>query len=183
MAFGMRGGEIRGPLSTYRGHYFIELLERKDARLTPFDEAREDCRALVLSEMRSKLAFERASALARAAMAPDSLEGVAEAESLLVATADPFTRSGYIPGLGRDLTLVGAAFAASQGDPPFAVEGDRGSYVVRVDSAEKSDPAAFEREKADLARRISQQKRGLAYTAWIAALEKEADIKDFRESF
>ena len=179
----MRRGEVRGPLSTYRGHYFIELLEHKHERQIPFNEAREDCRDLLLNAMRSDLAFERASALARAAMDADSLEQVAEAESLEVSSAGPFTRSGYVAGLGRDLTLVGAAFAASPEDPPFAVKGDRGSYVVRVDSAEETDPAAFESEKESLASRILQQKQGLAYTAWINALEEGAEIKDFRERF
>ncbi len=183
MAFKMRRGEVRGPLSTYRGHYFIELLERKDERQIPFNEAREDCRDLLLKDMRSDLAFERASALARAAMDADSLQQVAEAESLEVASAGPFTRSGYVAGLGRDLTLVGAAFAASPDDPPFAVKGDRGSYVVSVDSAEETDPAAFESQKESLARSILQQRQGLAYTAWISALEEGADIKDFRERF
>jgi peptidyl-prolyl cis-trans isomerase D len=182
LAFQMKRGAIRGPFTTSRGHYFIELADRKEERLKPFDEVRDNCRAAVLGEMRAELAYEKATAFAEAAAA-DSLERVAAAESLVVQTAGPFNMTGYIGGLGRDLILVGAAFAVEPDDPPLAVEGQRGSYVIRVDSVQKPDQKTYEKDKETLRQRMLQQRRGAAYAAWIARLEDKADIKDYRQAF
>lgn len=182
-AFQMEIGEVRGPITNYRGHYFIELIDRKRERLTPFEEAKEQCRNMILDEMRADMAYERALELKRAAAQAGGLEQAAEAESLEVKTAGPYNRSGYIPGVGRDIELLGATFATSQGDPPFVVKGVRGSYVVRVDLAERADPVAFEREKASLAQRLLQQKQGRAYSEWISSLQENADIDDYRERY
>lgn len=183
MAFEMTPGEVRGPITNYKGHYFIELTEKKAERLKPFDEAKEQCRNMVLDEMRADMAFERAEELRQSVAAAGSLEQAAQAESLEVKTAGPYSRSGYIPGVGRDPVLQGMSFAASTEDPPFAVKGVRGSYLVRVVSVERADPVAFEREKKTLEQSLLQQKQRRAYTAWIDNLQKNADIDDFRERY
>jgi peptidyl-prolyl cis-trans isomerase D len=183
MAFEMNPGEVRGPITSYRGHYFIELAEIKAERLVPFKEAKERCRVAVLDEIRAEMAYDRAMDLQRGIAAAGSLEAVAAAESLEVMVAGPYNRTGYIPGVGRDHTLLGMSFAASEGDPAFVVKGVRGSYVVRVDRAERSDPVAFEREKASLAQSVLRQKQGRAYTTWMGDLQESADIDDFRDRF
>jgi peptidyl-prolyl cis-trans isomerase D len=183
MAFEMTQGEVRGPITNYRGHYFIELAELRAERLKPFEEAEEQCRRMVLDEMRAEMAHEEALALHNSLATAGGLEQVAEAESLEVKSAGPYNRSGYIPGVGRDHALLGMTFAASQEDPPFVVRGVRGSYVVRVDLAERSDPVAFEREKQALAQRTLSQKQGRAYTTWMTDLQESAEINDFRERY
>ncbi len=182
MAFKMKQNTVRGPIRTYMGHYFLELLDRKEERLKPFDEAREECRRLLLNEIQADLAYEKATSLAEVAVSA-TLEGAAEAESLEVKTAGPFNRVGYITGIGRDHDLIGACFAASTGHPPLAVQGERGSYVVRVDEVEEPDMSAYESQKEELRDRLLLQKQGKLYTAWISALEEGADIKDYRERY
>ncbi len=181
LAFQMKKGAVRGPFTTSRGHYFIELMDRKEERLEPFEEVREACRSAVVIEMRSELAYEEASAFAEVAAAADSLEQAAAAESLVVSTAGPFNMTGYIGGLGRDLTLVGAAFAVEPGSPPIAVKGMRGSYVMRVDSVQKPGAEAYAKDKEALRQRMLQQRRTEAYTEWISGLEDKANIKDYRQ--
>jgi len=183
IAFEMKVGEVRGPLATYKGHYFIELADKKPERLKPFEEVADDCRRRLVEDLRADMAYRRAVELSKAAASADSLEQIAEAESLEVRTAGPFTRNGFVPGIGRDYQVIGAAFAAQPGDPPVAVKGSRGSYLLRVDSAQPLDEEAFAAEKQRLKQRILQQKQNRAYTAWIKGLEEKAKIKDYRDKY
>jgi len=182
-AFSMPVGEVRGPVSNYSGHYFIELLDRQKKRLKSFDEVRDECFAALRDERRADAAFAKAQSIAAAAAGVDSLEGVALAESLEVKTAGPFNRSGYVVGVGREPKLAGAAFADSVGAPPVAVKGTRGSYVIRVDEVKEPDPEGFEENKASLIQSLIQQKQNRAYNQWIAELKEEAEIKDLRDKY
>jgi hypothetical protein len=179
----MSVGGARAPLSSYKGHYFIELTGKKKSRLKAFEEVRDECFTALLDEMRSEMAHEKAQSLTMAISRGDSLEHVAAAESLEVKTAGPFNRSGYVVGIGREATLVGASFAGSVGGPPLAVKGTRGSYVVRVDDIQEPDPAVLEQQVAGLAVRLAQQKQSQAYSEWMARLEEKSDIEDFRDGY
>jgi peptidylprolyl isomerase/peptidyl-prolyl cis-trans isomerase D len=182
-AFSMSVGEVRGPVSNYSGHYFIELLDRQKERLKSFEEVRDECFAALRDERLADAAFAEAQSIAAAAAGVDSLEGVAMAESLEVKTAGPFNRSGYVVGVGREPRFAGAAFADSVGAPPVAVKGTRGSYVIRVDAVKEPDPEGFEENKASLIQSLRQQKQNRAYNQWLAELKEEADIKDFRDKY
>jgi hypothetical protein len=182
-AFSMTVGGVRGPLSTYRGHYFIELMDKKESRLKAFEEVRDDCLTILRDEKRAEMAYEKALSYAGAISAGDSLEHVAEAESLEVKSAGPFNRSGYVVGIGREPRMVGASFAGSIGGPALAVKGVRGSYVIRVEGIAESDPAGFEEQTASLLDDFLRQKQSRAYSEWMAKLQDEADIDDFRDGY
>ena len=182
-AFSMSVGEARGPVSNYRGHYFIELLDKQKERLKSFEEVRDECLTTLRENRRAEAAFAKAQSIAAAVSGVDSLESVAEAESLEVKTAGPFNRSGYVVGVGREPRFAGAAFADTVGAPPVAVKGTMGSYVIRVDEIKKADPAGFEENRASLMTSLIQQKQNRAYSQWIAELKEEADIEDFRDNY
>jgi peptidyl-prolyl cis-trans isomerase D len=182
-AFSMAVGTVKGPLTTYRGHYFIELEDKKESRLKSFEEVRDECFTMLKDELRADMAYKKAEAMAQTVSSGQTLEQVAQAESLEVKSAGPFNMSGYVVGVGREPALVGAAFSGTVGGPALAAKGQRGSYVIRVDEIQKPDPEGFEKQKASLADNLLMQKQSRAYTEWMQRLKDKADIKDYREGY
>jgi peptidyl-prolyl cis-trans isomerase D len=137
-AFNAKPGEVTGPVRSPFGFHLIQVLEKKDAALVPFEEVKEQIRARLAFTRAGELAATKAKELAAqlakekpksndalAALAKNQA-GVTYSETGKFGIADP------IAGLGRVPPLNAAAFAVKKGDVTEAVQAPRGWAVVYV---------------------------------------------------
>ncbi|MBU2636762.1 MAG: hypothetical protein KJ963_06725, partial [Bacteroidetes bacterium] len=101
----------------------------------------------------------------------------------IISTSGPFTPAGGIPGIGRDLMLIGSVQALNVGDISKPIEGMRGYYIVKMLEKNTIDSTAYNTQKEMLVTQILQGKKSQFLSDWLEQLKKKADIEDNRDIF
>ncbi|MFB6247852.1 MAG: peptidyl-prolyl cis-trans isomerase [Salinibacter sp.] len=87
-----------------------------------------------------------------------------------------------VPGIGNDPAFSGTVFGLDEGETSGVVEGANAAYVVRVTSKqEPADLTASKRQK--IRQKLLKQRQQRVSKQWLAALKKDATIKDMRQQF
>lgn len=110
--FGMKAGEVVGPIETEFGWHLIRLEQVKSASIRPFDDAAVKAELLEAYRQREreKHAASLSEKLEQLAFEKTTLEPIATELNLPVQTTDWFTRAGG-PGIAAVEALRQAAFA------------------------------------------------------------------------
>ena len=108
----------------------------------------------------------------------------AHQDSLLVQETGFFNFESNIPGIGREPVFSGTAYGLDTGEVSQPIITGRGQCFI-LKTIEKTDynPAAYEQEKAALAKQLYDTKMNELTVAWIENLKNEAKIEDYREDF
>jgi hypothetical protein len=109
------------------------------------------------------------------------MANVAASAGLEVRSAGPFTRSDFVPGIGRQNAAIGAAFGLQPGEVSNVVSTPSNTYIIESVERVSADSLAWvsEREQQREAMiAVTQQQR---LQEWIAALRAAARIVDRRD--
>jgi peptidyl-prolyl cis-trans isomerase D len=177
---GSREGETSDLFDTDDAYFLARLDTLQEGGVAPFNAVRPEIEALLISRKKSELLAERTSDFADRAKAT-SLESAAQERDLTVNRTNLFSRSTFVPGLGRLTRAVGAAFSLPVGEVSTPIATDDGVYVIRVDRRVEASREAFEVQKATQrsnALAILQQTR---VRDFMEGLREEADIRDRRK--
>jgi peptidyl-prolyl cis-trans isomerase D len=112
----------------------------------------------------------------------NTLEAVAQATGQQVARVDSIAfMSGFIPNIGAEVKVLGAAFnAANQAKISAPIKGELGVFVIKVENISAVPNAGF--DAVMQRKQIEQQQEGAAFRV-LEALKKSANVKDYREKF
>ena len=94
----------------------------------------------------------------------------------------PFTRGGFVAGLGRLNEAIGAAFSLPVGAVSNPIRTEDGVVVIRVDRRVEADHAAWEAQKATQRQQLMQGLRQQRIQAFLQQLRTDAKIDDRRKS-
>ena len=98
---------------------------------------------MVTDQVRKEVIKEKKAEMIKAKMNGATVEEIASSIGGTVQPAKDLTFASFsIPGLGNEQKLLGMAFSLEQGQTSKTIEGERGVYVLRVDS--KNVPAGVE---------------------------------------
>ena len=102
-----------------------------------------------------------------------------------LATTDPITRQqAFIPRIGQDLAFIKGAFQLVEtGSLSELVKGDRGYYLIQLETREPIDESTFEVTKDSLKRQLLLQKQNQLYAEWLSKQRDTADIENNLRSF
>ena len=141
----------------------------------------------VRGEVKERMARERAiDALATAAgqvatnAAAQGLEAAAQAANLTITKTQPFTRVGFVPGIGQFTRPIGAAFSLAVGAVSAPVRADDGLYVIRVDRRANASRAEFEKQLPAMRQTRVQQLKQQRLQLFLSDLRRAAKIEDRR---
>lgn len=180
MSHDMPAGSLTRVLETNRTWYLVEVGQHQPAGPAELDAVRDRVRTDILAERRLGATRERAEQLVGRVKLGESLAEAADTDSLTVETAENFTRSTGIPGLGRDAELLAAAFTLTPGTVSDPVRTDRGWVILRVDERPELDWAAFETQKPQLRQTRLFLKQNELLNDLLQRLRDEANIVDNR---
>lgn len=142
------------------------------------DEVKEEIEVAVKKDKKAEKIMADLTADATTA---GSLQALAGKLNTQVDTLDhiKFIARG-LPGLGRELDLIGTVFALPAGKMSAPIKGEQGVYVVYVESvSEVTPPQDYKMNKDFLSNNIQRRAGNEVYKA----LEKNANIEDNRAAF
>ena len=177
---GPRPGETSELFDTDEGYFLARLDSIVEGGKAPFEDVRDDIRALLMRREKAELTATQARPFAERAKAT-SLEAAAKERDLTVTTTNRFARGTFVPGMGRLNAAVGASFALPVGAISEPIATDEGVFVLRVDRRTEAARDAFEAQKAIQkanAVRVLQEAR---IREFMQGLREGASIKDRRK--
>jgi len=171
-AFGLKDGELGGPVEAAKGIYIIKIREHKASVVPPLAEIRAAVEQKVKAAQAVELAKKKAA---------DATRQLAAKAALKTRTTGMFGFSdkGNIPDIGNAPDLMEAAFkltaAAPVGNEPFKV-GNRW-YAVRLKQRMEAPKAEFDKTKQLIKQKLLPKKQEEAVAAWTKGLRAKAKIE------
>ena len=183
-AFASEPGEIGEVLENTSGFYVLENAGEKPAGVLPLEEVELRIRSILVRNRKMDQARLRGEEV-RAGLAGGNLDALSGEMADQVATTDPITRQqAFIPRIGQDLNFIKGAFQLSEtGELSEVVEGERGYYLIQLESREPVDETTYEMVKENLKRQLLIQKQNQLYQEWLTRLREEAEIENNLRDF
>ena len=176
-------GDVGGPEEFAQGYFVYRIAAIQEERIRPLS----DVSATIRSKLEQQQRMEKARALAQAIydrIQSGQLFEQAVAQDTLEIKEATFTRSGFVPGVGREPSFIGAAFALSDSNRVSKpVEATRGYYLLKLVEKQPFDEKDFESKKESIARDLLRRKQIQVYGAWLANAKSRAKIEDYRDRF
>jgi len=174
-------GDVSPVFETSTAFYAIELVTSEPEGVLPLADASVAIRSTLLFDRKMVRARVDAQDVVSRVRGGGVLANVAADLDLELRTAGPFSRTDFVPGVGRQNAAIGAAFGIDLGEVSDAVSTPANAYVIEVLSRTDADSTAWlaqipaQRDVAVLSR---EQVR---LQEWIAALRGAAKIVDRRD--
>lgn len=175
---GVAVGETSDLLDDENGYYLARLDSLTEGGPQSFDDVKNEIKTVLQGRAAATALRPKAEALLADAKATDLAAAAAKA-GLVVETAGPFVRQGFVAGLGFANPAIGAAFAAPIGRPTLAMS-DEGAFLIVPTARTAASREAFESEKAALREQALQGIRQRRVQDFFEQLRRSADIEDRR---
>ncbi|MEM7353761.1 MAG: SurA N-terminal domain-containing protein [Acidobacteriota bacterium] len=166
-AFNASPGDLLGPVKTDFGYHLIDVQDRREAGLQPFEQVRGAVRARLLNERVQEIAESKIRDLAQRIdteqlSTKEQLDNLATEEGLEWKKTEPFGSTDTILGIGRMPDFNQAAFDLDLGAMSQPLKLPRGWAVLQL--AEIQDPRLPELDEveAQVRQDTEQQKRKAA---------------------
>ncbi len=173
-AYDAEEGAVSNPIETENFFVIVGLVSINEEGTMAFEQAK----SMIYTEaMNAKKAEQIKGSLGSAA----SLNDAASALGAQVRTADNvnFAQGALPGGLGREMKVMGAAFALEAGEVSSPIEGDRGVYMIEVTAKQPAgeiDITSIKREESsNMSSRIN--------AGVLQALQKSAGVEDRRAKY
>ncbi len=143
VTFASELGQVVGPIRTSFGLHLIEVMDRQEGGLPPFEEVKEQVRGRMLRERATQLTAEKAVAIAAKVEGGDVAAAtwpqLAQAEAgVAFFESAPFAANEPIPGIGFSPQFSAAAFDLEAGTPSEPV--NMGSTWAVLDLVRVEEP-------------------------------------------
>ncbi len=176
-------GTIGGPEEFTEGFFVYRIADVEPEHIRPLSEVRSSIKTKLEQAHRMQRARDLAQAVYDRIQQGQTLTEAARQDTLEVKEAS-FTMGGFVPGVGREPSFIGAAFALNDSlriSKP--VEATRGYYLLEFVKQDPFDKADFESKKASLAQQLLRRKQINTYTQWLSNAKANAKIEDYRYEF
>ncbi len=179
--FAIPKGELSGIISTERGIYIFEILDKKDAAIPEYKDAKDKARKSLLNKKSKEMASQKAKEFLSEAE-KDGFEKAAADSKLEIKETPLFTRPGYIPELGMAQALKKEAFDLKAGELyKGIIELEQGFCIIKSVKTVPVDEEKFKKEKQNFSMGLLGQKRDEAFNKFFLELKKKANLVSYVE--
>ena len=178
-AFSLKLGEISPVVSIPPNFYILKLVNKKDSRIPPLDEVKEEVTRKIIATKADEKARQVAEDLLSQIRTGKNIREVAKEKGYPLEETGPFTRTaGVAPRIGPAREFIGilASLTEKNPVPKEVVRTKDGYFVVRLSGYEPADQSKFETVKKNLEKRLSYQKQEEAFQNWLGQLRSKAKI-------
>lgn len=171
------------PMYADENMVLFQISEIQKEHFKPLEEVKSQIRAKIEQEKKKDEAAMLCHKASQKIQSGKDMETISLEDSIKIEETDLFSLQSYISKIGRDAKFSGAAFRLHPGEISGPIEGERGSYIIRVTEKKEFDESTFESVKESKMQTLLQQKQQRAYMAWYNELQEKAKIQDFRDQF
>jgi peptidyl-prolyl cis-trans isomerase D len=178
-AFSLKVGEISTVVSIPPNFYILKLLEKKDSRIPPLSEVKEEVHRKVIELKTEEKARQVAEDLLNQIRSGKEIKEVAKEKDYSLEETGFFTRTaGVIPKIGPAGEFMGILSSLTKKNPiPREVLRTKdGFFVVKLLSSEPADRNKFPSVKKNLGNRLINQKQEEYFRNWLGQLRSKAKI-------
>ncbi|MFZ1683183.1 MAG: peptidyl-prolyl cis-trans isomerase [Candidatus Zixiibacteriota bacterium] len=177
-AFTSAIGAISDVMETNSAYYVAQVTRRLPAGIAEFDEARAQISRDLTNKTLAGICHDTAVATLAAARTSSDLTAIAARHGLEYKESAPFTRNGYLPSLGRDPSVIGAAFSAvNTGDLIGPVDYNQGAVIMKLLERQPADLTVYNEKRDSLANVVRSGKQQMIYSRWVEDLFKTSKIE------
>jgi peptidyl-prolyl cis-trans isomerase D len=176
--FSLALGGVSAPVKIRDGYVVVKALEQLPAGVPPLPEIRARVIESIKRDRAEALALERAKALIASLAKGGDFVTAAKAAGFSTGEIPFFSRSeppkerGAVPNL-----VLLAALQTAAGHVSDPVRTGTAVYVVKTLARQPPDPQGFEKARAELEKRLLEQKRSDIMESWIRARRASAKIE------
>jgi peptidyl-prolyl cis-trans isomerase D len=174
-------GDVSPVFETTTAFYTLEVVSSSPEGVLEIGQARAAIEETLRFEQKLQRAREEAQQVVDRARAGAALLNVASEMGLEARTAGPFSRNDFVPGLGRQNAVIGAAFGLPLGEVSGVIGTDTNQYVIEVLARTPADSTAWTaqlpQQRAQAVAAMQQQR----LTEWVEALRASARVVDRRD--
>jgi peptidyl-prolyl cis-trans isomerase D len=178
-AFSLKVGEISPVVDIPPNYYVLKQVNKKDSRVSPLDEVKEDVRRKVIETKAEEQVRQVAEEFLNQIRTGKNMKEVAREKSYPLAETGFFTRTaGVVPKIGpaREFMGILASLTEKNPVPKEAIRTKDGYFVVRLSGHEPADQSKFQSVKKNLEKRLSYQKQEEAFQNWLGQLRSKTKI-------
>jgi peptidyl-prolyl cis-trans isomerase D len=173
-------GEVSEVFETETAFYLVELVSSREERVLTLQEATPTIRSILAQRARLQRARERLADAEQRARRGESIQDIAASYNTTVEQAGPFTRSDFVPGLGRMNAAIGAAFGLDAGHVSPLVEADNRLFLLQGVSRELASREEWEAQLEGQRARVLQALADSRWNQFMTALRENAEVVDNR---
>lgn len=174
-------GDVSPVFETSIAFYALELVRSDPEGVLPLEDATPAIRSTLLFDRKMDRARQEAQTVVDGIRGGSAFVNVAAELGLEVRDAGPFTRTDFVPGVGRQNEAIGAAFGLQPGQVSGVVATPANAFVIEVASRTPADSMAWisqtSQQRSSSVALIQQQR----LQEWITALRAAADVVDRRD--
>jgi len=184
-AFSLKVGEISPVVDIPPNYYVLKQVNKKDSRVSPQDEVKEEVRRKVIEIKAEAQARQVAEEFLNQIRTGKNMREVAREKGYPLTETGFFTRTaGVVPKIGpaREFMGILASLTEKNPVPKEVIRTKDGYFVVRLSGHEPADQSKFQSVKKNLEKRLSYQKQEEAFQNWLGQLRSKTKIdinKDF----
>ena len=178
-AFSLKVGEISPVVDIPPNYYVLKQVNKKDSRVSPQDEVKEEVRRKVIEIKAEAQARQVAEEFLNQIRTGKNMREVAREKGYPLTETGFFTRTaGVVPKIGpaREFMGILASLTEKNPAPKEVIRTKDGYFVVRLSGHEPADQGKFQSVKKNLEKRLSYQKQEEAFQNWLGQLRSKTKI-------
>jgi peptidyl-prolyl cis-trans isomerase D len=178
-AFSLKLGEISPVINLPPNFYVLKLVNKKDSRIPPLDEVKEEVRRKVVEMKAEEKARQVAEDLLNQIRTGKNIREAAREKGYPLEETGFFTRTaGVVPRIGPAREFMGTLASLTEKNPvpKEAIRTKDGYFVARLSGHEPADQSKFQSVKKNLEKKLRNQKQEEAFQNWVDQLRSKAKI-------
>ncbi len=178
-AFSLKVGEISPVVDIPPNYYVLKQVNRKDSRIPPLDEVKEEVKRKVIELKGEAQARQVAEELLNQIRTGKNMREVGREKGYPLTETGFFTRTaGVVPKIGpaREFMGILASLTEKNPVPKEVIRTKDGFFVVTLSGHEPADQSKFQSAKKNLEKRLSYQKQEETFQNWLGQLRSKTKI-------
>jgi len=179
-AISLKVGEISPVVDIPPNFYILKLLDKKESRIPPLEEVREEVRRKIIAVKADEKARQIAEDLLKQMQARKAIKEVAKERGFQLEETGFFTRTqGLVPKIGPagEFMNILSSMTEKNQTPKEILRTKDGYFVVRLAALEHPDKSKFSAAKKNLERQLIYQKQEEFFQNWLNQLRSKAKIE------
>jgi peptidyl-prolyl cis-trans isomerase D len=178
-AFSLKVGEISTVVSIPPNFYILKLIDKKESRIPPLSEARDEVHRKVIGLKTEEKAREVSEDLLNQIRSGKEIKEVAKEKGYSLEETGFFTRTaGVVPKIGPsgEFMVTLSSLTERNPIPKEVLRTKDGFFVVKLLASEPADQNKFPSVKKNLENRLINQKQEEYLQNWLSQLRSKAKI-------